>query len=124
RSGRRLGHLSAVLFLLVVGCSRNQGPLVGPMPDIRMRDVDVIDADELTIPISSMERLISNRLPGIVIRRTRGGYPSIQIRGSSSFSSTNEALIVVDGRVIRTADFFNLNPADVGRIEVLRGPNA
>ena len=102
------------------GCSSRQTrPMVGSEGTTREADPNVLDADDVTIPISTMERFIANRLPGIVIRGR-----SIVIRGGSSFSSSNEALIVVDGREMNTGTFLDMNPADVRRIEVLRGPEA
>lgn len=108
------------VMLFTGGCSSRQtGPIVGDVGPRQQGDVNVLDADDVTIPISTMERFIANRLPGIVIRGR-----SIVIRGGSSFSSTNEALIVVDGREMDTGTFLDMNPADVQRIEVLRGPEA
>lgn len=102
------------------GCSSRQTrPMVGSEGLGRQGDPDVLDADDVTIPITTMERFIANRLPGVTIRGR-----SIVIRGGSSFSSTNEALIMVDGREMDTGSFLDMNPADVQRIEVLRGPEA
>ena len=120
RSIRTALIASVAILQVTVGCSSRQTrPMVGAEGLPEQRDVDVLNADDVTIPISSMERFISNRLPGIVIRGR-----SIVIRGGSSFSSSNEALVVVDGREMDTATFLSMNPADVKRIEVLRGPEA
>lgn len=120
RSLRFVLVASIAVLQLSVGCSSRQTrPMVGSEGQTRQGDVNVLDADDVTIPISTMERFISNRLPGIVIRGR-----SIVIRGGSSFSSTNEALIMVDGREMDTGTFLDMNPADVKRIEVLRGPRA
>lgn len=111
---------SIAVVQLMGGCSSRQTrPMVGSEGLREPRDIDVLDADEVTIPISNMERFIANRLPGIMIRGR-----SIVIRGGSSFSSSNEALIMVDGREMDTGSFLNMNPQDVKRIEVLRGPEA
>lgn len=120
-SSLRFAIIASVTVLqFTVGCSSRQTqPMVGSEGLTDRGDVNVLDADDVTIPISTMERFISNRLPGIVIRGQ-----SIIIRGGSSFSSTNEALIVVDGREMDTGTFLDMNPADVKRIEVLRGPEA
>lgn len=120
RSLRFAFAASIGVLLFTAGCSSRQtGPIVGSNGPRPQGDPNVLDADDVTIPLSSMERLIANRLPGIVVR---GG--SIVIRGGGSFSSSNEALIVVDGREMNTGTFLDMNPADVGRIEVLRGPQA
>jgi TonB-dependent SusC/RagA subfamily outer membrane receptor len=111
---------AVAVLVLTTGCGhRGAGPNAGRDGPRR----DILDQDDVTVPISTMERFISNRLPGVVIRRL-GGNPSIQIRGSSSFSSSNEARIVVDGREMSTAGFLMMSPSDVQRIRVLRGANA
>jgi TonB-dependent SusC/RagA subfamily outer membrane receptor len=109
--------------LMAAGCSqRNVGPVVGSEP-ARLTRGDILEADDVAFPASTMERFLANRLAGVVVRQA-GNSQSIQIRGSSSFSSSNEALIMVDGREFTTQDFLLVNPADVKRIQVLRGGNA
>jgi TonB-dependent SusC/RagA subfamily outer membrane receptor len=103
---------SATVLLVTAGCSQYGMGSARP-------DADVLEGDDVTIPIRTMERFIANRLPGIVVRGN-----SIVIRGTSTFSSTNEALIMVDGREMDTGTFLNMNPADVDKIEVLRGSEA
>ena len=113
RRGYSRSFLASVAALLVTaGCS--QYGAGSPRPD-----GDVLEADDVAIPIRTMERFIANRLPGIVVRGN-----SIVIRGTSTFSSTNEALIMVDGREMDTATFLNMNPEVVERIEALRGSEA
>lgn len=108
------------VLLLTTGCGH--GGIGSPASRDGPRS-DILEQDDVTIPISTMERFISNRLPGIVVRQS-GGNASIQIRGSSSFSSSNEARVMVDGREMSVADFLNMSPADVERIRVLRGAEA
>ena len=113
RRGSRCYSLASVAALLVTaGCSQYGTGSSRP-------DGDVLEADDVAIPIRTMERFIANRLPGIVVRGN-----SIVIRGTSTFSSTNEALIMVDGREMDTATFLNMNPEVVERIEALRGSEA
>ena len=107
------GFLASVtVLLLTTGCSQHGMESARPDPN-------VLEGDDVTIPIRTMERFIANRLPGIVVRGN-----SIVIRGTSTFSSTNEALIMVDGREMDTATFLKMNPEDVEKIEVLRGSEA
>jgi TonB-dependent SusC/RagA subfamily outer membrane receptor len=111
---------SIAVLLFTTGCaSRQEWPIVSSDEPRRAADVNVIEGDDVTIPIRTMERFIANRLPGIVIRGT-----SIIIRGNASFSSSNQALIMVDGREMDTVTFLNMNPADVERIEVMSGSEA
>ena len=108
-----VGFLASVAaLLLTTGCSQYGMGSARP-------DSNVLEAEDVTIPIRTMERFIANRLPGIVVRGN-----SIVIRGTSTFSSTNEALIMVDGREMDTATFLQMNPEEVARIEVLRGSEA
>ena len=117
---RSLRFTFLAVLLLASGCSSRQtGPIVGSDGPRQRGDVNVLEADDVTIPIRTMERFIANRLPGIVIRGE-----SIVIRGNSTFASTNEALIMVDGREMDTATFLGMDPVDVERIEVLRGSEA
>lgn len=119
----RRSFLAPVAILaLTAGCSSRQTwPVVDAGDPVPRGGVNVIEGDDVTIPIRTMERFITNRLPGIVIRGT-----SIIIRGNSTFAatSTNQALIMVDGRDMDTVTFLNMNPVDVERIEVLRGSEA
>lgn len=117
----RLAVVSSLAILQVAaGCSSRQTrPMVGGEGMRGPANPNVLDADDVSIPINSMERFIANRLPGVMIRGR-----SIVIRGGSSFSASNETLIMVDGREMDTATFLNMNPAEVRRIEVMRGPEA
>ncbi len=112
---------STAVFLVSAGCSsgRQTAPYVGSEGLMEPRDINVIDGEDVTIPIRTMERFITNRLPGVVVRNN-----GIIIRGNSSFSSTNQALIIVDGREMNVSTFLNMNPEDVKKIEVLRGSQA
>ena len=114
---------SIAVLLFTAGCSSRQtGPMVGSDGPRQRGDVNVLEGDDVTIPIPTMERFIANRLPGIVVRGN-----SIVIRGNATFgsgASTNEALIMVDGREMDTGTFLDMNPEDVERIEVLRGSEA
>ena len=111
---------SLAVLLFAGGCSSRQtGPLVGSEGLTQRGDPDVLVSEDVTIPIRTMERFITNRLPGIVVRGN-----GIIIRGNATFSSTNQALIMVDGREMDTGTFLDMNPEDVDRIEVLRGSEA
>jgi hypothetical protein len=89
------------VLLLTTGCSQHGMGSARP-------DSNVLEGEDVTIPIRTMERFIANRLPGIVVRGN-----SIVIRGTKTFSSTNEALIMVEGREMDTATFLKMNPEEV-----------
>jgi TonB-linked SusC/RagA family outer membrane protein len=107
--------------------------------------VATISATEIneSAPIVSMQSLINARAPGVVVMPTSGMVGSgsqIRIRGTSSFSLTNNPLIYVDGVRVNNAvatgpqnqDFGSssisrlndINPLDIESIEVLKGPSA
>ena len=62
------------------------------------------------------------RVPGVAI----GGGNSITIRGASSLTLSNEPLFVVDGVAVGVGyrSVSSMNPNDVKRISVLKGPSA
>ena len=70
---------------------------------------------------SSLAELLKGQVPGLVVSTT-GGTASARIRGVSSLNSSNEALVVVDGRSIGTLNDVNswVNIHDVKTIEVVK----
>jgi len=68
---------------------------------------------------SRVEFMIQARFPVVQVTQS-GSTFSIRFRGMSSFVSSNEPLIIVDGANLTTADLGGVNPKDVQRIEVLR----
>lgn len=94
-------------------------------------------------PISSMQNLLNARAPGVVISPGTGmvgAGSQIRIRGSSSFSLSNQPLLYVDGVRVDNAQTtghavqaFNsgvvsrindFNPDDIESIEIIKGPAA
>ncbi|MDQ3949771.1 MAG: SusC/RagA family TonB-linked outer membrane protein [Gemmatimonadota bacterium] len=94
-------------------------------------------------PAQSTSSLINARAPSVVMIAGSGAVgsgPRIRIRGSSSFSLTDQPLIYVDGVRIAndistgpTSQFFgsavisrlnDINPDDIESIEVVKGPAA
>jgi TonB-dependent SusC/RagA subfamily outer membrane receptor len=65
-------------------------------------------------PTSSMLELISN-LPGVQVQGT-----SIKIRGSTSFMSSTEPLIILDGVTYSTSNLNAIDPNSVQNITVLK----
>jgi TonB-dependent SusC/RagA subfamily outer membrane receptor len=66
--------------------------------------------------------MIVGRFPGVDVRQLSNGSASIRIRGSRSFRSNEEPLIVVDGIPQHTGAqaLMDMNPRDVESIEVLK----
>ena len=66
--------------------------------------------------------MLVGRFPGVEVRQLPNGVASIRIRGSRSFRSNEEPLIVVDGIPQHggSRSLMDLSPRDVESIEVLK----
>lgn len=76
-------------------------------------------------PMIDLGLALQGSVPGLIISNTGdlGSDPRIRIRGNSSLrksNSTNEPLYVMDGQIISPETFYNLNPADIKDIKVLK----
>lgn len=104
--------------------------------------VSSVDASRVeTSPISSMQDLLSGRVPGMV-QAGGGGAPgegaAIRIRGSASLSMSNEPVIYIDGvrmdnrasgadqsnHGLQSSPLNDINPDDIERVEILKGAAA
>jgi TonB-dependent SusC/RagA subfamily outer membrane receptor len=108
---------AALLGLGMAGCGGTRPP-EDPTPG---RDVNpsVLERSEMDQTAITMEELLLGRLPGVEVRRVRGGL-SVLIRGISSFSTSNEALIIIDGVQSSGVGLAGVNPEDVERVEVIK----
>ncbi|MQA91694.1 MAG: SusC/RagA family TonB-linked outer membrane protein [Gemmatimonas sp.] len=94
---------------------------------------------ERVSPIVNVEQLLGQRMPGVMVMPGSGSIGRdagpIRIRGSSSTSLPNDPIVYIDG--IRTnsdrpyqstneagSRLNDLNPSDIERIEVIKGPAA
>ncbi|MBQ9229847.1 MAG: SusC/RagA family TonB-linked outer membrane protein [Prevotella sp.] len=80
-------------------------------------------------PMIDFALSLQGQVPGLVVVNTGelGAKPQIRIRGNSSLrkgNSTNEPLYVLDGQVINSDVFYNLNPTDIKSIKVLKNAAA
>ena len=76
-------------------------------------------------PGQRIEEVIQAKIPGILVTRTASGALAIQIRGTSSFMSSNEPLYVIDDVPIRAGPggaLVGVNPYDIASIRVLKNP--
>ena len=76
-------------------------------------------------PMIDMGLALQGSVPGLMVTNTGelGSAPEIRIRGNSSLrrgNTTNEPLYVMDGKVISSETFYNLNPQDIKEIKVLK----
>ena len=96
--------------------------------DIRARSGVVQEVDMRRInskPMIDMGLALQGSVPGLIVTNTGelGSAPEIRIRGNSSLrrgNTTNEPLYVMDGKVISSETFYNLNPQDIKEIKVLK----
>ncbi len=88
--------------------------------------VVTVRAEDLGREVTSFEDLVQG-LAGVTVRRLSNGGISLRIRGSSSFSSDDEPLYVINGVPIRAAPgqaLMGVNPRDITRIDVLKDAGA
>lgn len=76
-------------------------------------------------PMIDFALSLQGQIPGLVVTNSGelGATPKIRIRGNSSLragNKTNEPLYVMDGQVISSETFYNLNPQDIKDIKVLK----
>jgi TonB-linked SusC/RagA family outer membrane protein len=102
--------------------------------------LNVADLTEVA-PITNFQDVLNSRAPGVVVlpgNGTVGNGARIRIRGFSSASLSNDPLIYIDGVRVESgspnstlnmgggkASFFDeINPEDIERIEIVKGPSA
>ena len=127
RTGTRLPLplLAAAVLLCAGGCGRSAAPPadIATLNHPRGTRSDVLEREDMTIEAISMEELLKHRIPGVLIRRDRGGA-WIEIRGPGSIRANTEALIIIDGVQNTSRGLLSMNPADVQRIQVLKDGSA
>lgn len=130
---------SAVVILVLAAChstpSGTSRPTPSPAPTTVQVGYGSQDKRDVTAAVNSAsgEKMRSNsprtvvdmlvgRFPGVEVRQLSNGTASIRIRGSRSFRSSEEPLIVVDGipQISGSQALIDLSPHDVESIEVLK----
>jgi TonB-dependent SusC/RagA subfamily outer membrane receptor len=108
------------LALAVWGCSRASEGAPRESPP----KTDAVTADDLQrTPGQSVEEVLMNRFPSVVVTRAADGTLAIRIRGTTSIRGSTEPLYVIDGVPIRAGpggSLAGINPYDIQSIEVLR----
>lgn len=127
----------ACVTLALVGChSSPNGPVLpSPSPTAVQVGYGTQDKRDVTTVVNSAsgEKLRANsprtvadmlvgRFPGVEVRQLSNGSVSIRIRGSRSFRSNEEPLIVVDGIPQQNGgqSLMDMSPRDVESIDVLK----
>src|SRR5262249_50196696 len=66
-----------------------------------------------------VENMIQARFAGVDVTPSGSGF-AIRIRGTGSFASSNEPLLVVDGSIRQNGTLKFISPLDVERIEIVK----
>ncbi|MFW5644563.1 MAG: TonB-dependent receptor plug domain-containing protein [Bacteroidota bacterium] len=80
---------------------------------------DVIVMDDNLRNYSSLAEILQGRVPGVMVSGN-----NITIRGVNSFYGETDPLFIVDGVTVDKSFALNMNPLDIDRIEILKGPEA
>jgi TonB-linked SusC/RagA family outer membrane protein len=145
----RVGQLDLLIELAVSAIDLDEIVVTGTPGEQTRRGLGntlaVVNATQVVdrAPVSTLSELINGRAAGVAIIHTTGmlgGGNRVRIRGSSSFSLSNEPLIYIDG--VRTNNdqtsgptnqafgsasisrWNDLNPQDIESIEIIKGPAA
>ncbi len=79
----------------------------------------VLEVDENMGTYQNVLDMMKGRIPGVQV-----SGDNVLIRGTSSFLLSNEPLFLVDNVPVSIDHVLSMNPMDVERIEVLKGPSA
>lgn len=122
-----------LLFLAACATGRSpgaEGPSASDSVDIGYGSVEdehspgsastVRAEDQGTAPVRSLYEMLS-RVPGLRVFERSGGGVSVRVRGSTSFLSSEEPLIVLDGMVLSSIEAISsISPNNVASITVLK----
>jgi TonB-dependent SusC/RagA subfamily outer membrane receptor len=78
---------------------------------------NIIKVDESMQTYSSVGQILEGRIPGVMVTGNK-----VNIRGITSLYGNTDPLFLVDGMPVDAEYAMNMNPNDVERIEVLKGP--
>lgn len=105
--------------VIVVGYgSVKKSDLTGAISSVKAREL-------VQLPVSRVDQALQGRAAGILVTNTDGapgGQTAIRIRGASSISGGNNALIVLDG--MQGADLTTIDPNDIESLEILKDASA
>jgi TonB-dependent SusC/RagA subfamily outer membrane receptor len=124
-SAALLGASAACHRHTSVGTSAGHGRVADSARDAlaersRSAATQVVDFDEgERSRFTRVEHMIQAHFAGVQVTPAGNGF-SIRIRGTGSFGSSNEPLVLIDGASRSTADLRGVNPRDVERIEIMK----
>ncbi len=125
------GMAQGAMVVLILSACYAEG-VSTPIPDREVRATAAYGSSVDTsawsdMPPHTMAELLEGRFPGVQVRSMPGGGVAVRIQGTSPSVRGTDPLYVVDGVptiVGPNGALDDLTPADVARIEVLRGSQA
>lgn len=115
--------LAGCFLMTACGSKGPPSERVGSLASPGGSATEILERDDMTMAAVTMEELIKDRLPNVLIRRS-GGRTWVEIRGPGTISSGTEALIIIDGIQNTSRGLLSMNPSDVQRIQVLKDGSA
>ena len=103
---------------IVTGCARSR--TASPAPS---RSSTVTSEEIDRSPGEPIEKVLMQRVPGLLVMRTPDGGIALRIRGASSIFGDNEPLYVIDGIPVQagpSGSLTGINPYDIASVEVLK----
>lgn len=108
-----------VLIGVAAACASNTIRTEPLQPVVTSEDI------ERAPPGEPIEKVLQAKVPGLLVSRAPDGSVAIQIRGPSSFNSSNEPLYLIDEVPIQPGPggaLNGINPYDIESIRVLKNP--
>jgi TonB-dependent starch-binding outer membrane protein SusC len=147
------GEVTSVTFALQLeALALDQIVVTGTAGTARRREVGnsiaQIDVASVAAPPQNVDQLLQSRAPGLYVSQGNGsvgGGAQIRLRGAVSVSQSNQPIVYIDGVRVRSEPYArnqqatfasgrgpnvtasplnDLNPADIDRIEVIKGSAA
>ncbi|MDD2578434.1 MAG: SusC/RagA family TonB-linked outer membrane protein, partial [Candidatus Dojkabacteria bacterium] len=105
--------------VIVVGYgTQRKGSVTGSVAQVNTREI-------MQSPIGTISNMVAGKLPGLVFKQDSGepgsDGASLNIRGASSFASSNSPVVIVDG--IRRS-FDQLDPQEIESVTILKDASA
>ena len=117
---------NCLLVGLVSGCAQANWP-AGSQPAPALQNPNsgtIVTSDEISrTPADGLNNVLTGRIAGVLVSRTRDGGIAVRIRGGTSILGSNEPLYVVDGIAVQPGPdggLTGINLSDIGSIEVLK----
>ncbi|HEU4631679.1 MAG TPA: TonB-dependent receptor plug domain-containing protein [Gemmatimonadaceae bacterium] len=114
----RIALPACLLVGLAAGCASGGARRAPP-------DTPAVTTRDLENRGDPIEKVLQDKVPGLLVTRTADGGIALQIRGPSSFLSGTEPLYVVDDVPVRPGPggaLMGVNPHDIESIRVLKDP--